>query len=74
MRLLRDNLLKGRGCRSRGCPNSKGTTAGAGDTGRKKEGVLRTFIAKKDSRGVFGSLSCVQMVNIDSGAQRPKSK
>lgn len=46
MRLPKDNLFKERECRSRGCPDSgrKGMTAGAGDDGRKKEGVLRTFI------------------------------
>lgn len=54
MRLLRDNLVKGREYRSEDCSDSdrKETTAGAGDDGRlegrKKEEDLRTFILKKD--------------------------
>ena len=54
MRLLKDNLFKGRDWRSNGCPDSsrRGASAGAGDEGRlegrKREGVLSTFIMKKD--------------------------
>lgn len=58
-----DNLFKGREYRSNGCPTSdrKGTTAGAGDDGRlegrKKEGVLRTFIVKENSREIVIGIS-----------------
>jgi len=58
MRLLRDNLFKERECRSSCCPDSgrKGASGMIGDDGRlegrKKDGVLRTFIMKKDSRDV----------------------